>query len=294
MARLAERQHGVVARRQLLELGIGRRAIGNRLSAGRLHPIHRGVYAVGHRIIPARGRWMAAVLAGGPGAVLSHRSAGSLWGMLRSARTVADVTNVGRHRPRAGVRLHRSRLPSDEVTSVDEIPVTSPPRTLLDLAAVLGAHALERAMEQAEALRLTDSLRLDDVLMRYPRRPGTAALREILARGYAASTVTRSDLEDRFLAFLDARGLPRPQVNVGIEVRGRWMECDCVWRSHRLIVELDSRGFHGTGAAFERDRARDRALQASGWRVVRVTWRQLHDDGDRVAADLRELMAIPP
>ena len=294
MARLAERQHGVVARRQLLELGIGRRAIGNRLSAGRLHPIHRGVYAVGHRIIPARGRWMAAVLAGGPGAVLSHRSAGSLWGMLRSARTVADVTTVGRHRPRAGVRLHRSRLPSDEVTSVDEIPVTSPPRTLLDLAAVLGAHALERAMEQAEALRLTDSLRLDDVLMRYPRRPGTAALREILARGYAASTVTRSKLEDRFLAFLDARGLPRPQVNVGIEVRGRWMECDCVWRSHRLIVELDSRGFHGTGAAFERDRARDRALQASGWRVVRVTWRQLHDDGDRVAADLRELMAIPP
>jgi very-short-patch-repair endonuclease len=294
MARLAERQHGVVARRQLLGLGIGRRAIGNRLSAGRLHPIHRGVYAVGHRVLPPRGRWMAAVLAGGPGAVLSHRSAGSLWGMLRSARAVTDVTNVRRHRSRAGVQLHRSRLPSDEVTSVEGIPITSPPRTLLDLAAMLDAPALERALEQTEALRLTDSLSLDDILMRHPRRPGAAALREILATGYAPSTVTRSKLEDRFLSFLADYRLPRPRVNAWIEVRGRWMECDCVWPSHRLVVELDSRRFHGTRAAFERDRARDRVLQAAGWRVVRITWRQLHDDADRVAADLRGLLTIPP
>jgi hypothetical protein len=214
--------------------------------------------------------------------------------MLRSARAVADVTNVRRHRPRAGVQLHRSRLPSDEVTSVDGIPVTSPPRTLLDLAAVLSAHALERAVEQTEVLRLTDSLSLDDLLARHPKCHGAMSLRGILAEGRVGSTVTRSELEDRFLAFLDRHGLPRPQVNAGIEVRGRWMECDCVWRSHRLIVELDGRDTHGTTAAFERDRARDRALHAGGWRVVRITWRQLHDDGDRVAADLREMMTIPP
>jgi very-short-patch-repair endonuclease len=177
---------------------------------------------------------------------------------------------------------------------VDGIPVTSPPRTLLDLAGVLGAHSLERAVEQTEALRLTDPLSLGDLLARHPRRPGAAKLRKLLAAGYAASTVTRSELEDRFLTFLDRHGLPRPQVNAGIEVGGRWLECDCVWRSQRLIVELDSREFHRTTAAFERDRARDRLLQANGWRVIRITWRQLHDDGDRVAADLRVLLAHTP
>jgi hypothetical protein len=236
---------------------------------------------------------MAALLAHGPGAILSHRSAGSLWGLLRSARTIIDVT-ADRRWSRAGVELHRSTLPADEFTVREGIPVTTTPRTLLDLASVLTRQQLERAFEEAEVRRLLDPLSIDDLLTRHPRCHGAMSLRGVLAGGRVGSTVTRSELEDRFLALLDRHGLPRPQVNTGIEVRGRWMECDCVWRSHRLIVELDSREFHGTGAAFERDRARDRVLQASGWRVVRVTWRQLDDDGDRVAADLRELMAIPP
>jgi Protein of unknown function (DUF559) len=271
---------------------MGSRAIENRLVRGRLHPVHRGVYAVGHRVLTVYGRWMAAVLAHGPSAVLSHRSAASLWGLSRSTRSTIEVT-ADRRWSRAGVELHRSGLPADETTTVDGIPVTSAPRTLLDLAAVLDAHALERALEQAEARRLTDHLSLDDLLIRHPRCPGAGALRRILAAGYTASTATRSELEDRFLAFLEARGLPRPHANASINVRGRWVECDCVWRSRRLIVELDGRGTHDTAAAFDRDRERDRALHAAGWRVVRVTWRHLHAGATGLAADLGALLDVP-
>ena len=267
---------------------MGRRAIGHRLARGRLHAVHRGVYAVGHALLTPHGRWMAAVLAHGPSAVLSHCSAASLWGVLRSSRTI-EVT-AARKRSLPGVVLHRSRLRDDEITLRDSIPVTSVPRTLLDLAGVLRRGGLERAIERAEARRLTDPLSLPDLLARHRGCRGAATLRAVLADVRTEPTLTRSDLEDLFLAFLDAHGLPRPQVNVGIEVRGRWMECDCVWRPHRLIVELDGRETHDTAAAFERDRARDRALHAAGWRVVRVTWRQLHADADRIAADLRDLL----
>jgi predicted transcriptional regulator of viral defense system len=289
LSRLAERQHGVVTRRQLLKLGITPRTVDYRIEHARLHPVHHGVYAVGHPGLTAHGRWTAAVLAHGPTAVLSHRSAASLWGVLRSVRTIIEVT-APRRWSRLGVKLHRSCLRGDEVTVKDGIPVTSVPRTLFDLARVLRPQALERAIGQAEALRLTDPLSLPDLLERHRGCRGAATLRAVLADGRTEPTVTRSDLEDLFLTFLDAHGLPRPQVNVGIEARGRWMECDFVWRTHRLIVELDGRETHNTGAAFERDRARDRALQVSGWRVVRITWRQLHADGDRIAADLRDLL----
>ena len=166
--------------------------------------------------------------------------------------------------------------------------MTTPHRTLFDLAAVIDRQALERAAERADALRLTEPS-LAALLARHPHRPGATALRAILGREVSA-TATRSELEDRFLVFLDAHGLPRPLVNNGIEVRGRWMECDCVWPSQRLVVELDGRATHDTTAAFERDRDRDRLLQAAGWRVVRITWRQLIADVDRIAADLRDLL----
>lgn len=292
IAGLAERQHGVIARRQLLEIGLGRRAIGNRLEKGRLHAVHRGVYAVGHRMLTVRGRWMAAVLAASPGSVLSHRSAGSLWGVLRAPRPMIDVTVQRQVRVRSPIAPHRSNVPADETTIHDGIPVTSVSRTLLDLAAVLPSHRLERAMEEAESRRLLDPLSIDDLLARHPRRRGTAALRAILSQRRVGSGVTRSELEDRFLAFLDANGLPRPEVNVSLKVRGRWLECDFVWRSVRLIVELDGRATHNTTAGFERDRARDRALNADGWRVVRVTWRHLHADGRRLEADLRDLLGV--
>jgi very-short-patch-repair endonuclease len=151
---------------------------------------------------------------------------------------------------------------------------------------VLRPHRLERAVNEAEVLRLTDPLSVPDLLARYPRRRGSRALRRALA---AAGAPTRSELEARFLALLDRHGLPRPRVNARLQAGGEWMEVDCVWEDARVIVELDGYAAHGTRAAFERDRERDRALLAAGWRVLRITWRQLHDRPGRLAAELRAL-----
>ncbi len=295
IARLAERQHGVVARAQLLELGLGRDAIGHRLDCGRLHPLHRGIYAVGHRALTREARWIAAVLASGSAAVLSHRSAAALWGLRVASGTRADVTVARRLRARTGIAAHHAVLPADEVTVVRGIAVTTPPRTLLDLAAVVAPRHLERAVNDAEVLRLADALSLEQLVLRHPRRRGIAALRRILAHGRIGATVTRSELEDRFLAFLDRAGLPRPEVNAALELaHGHWIEADSLWRAQRLVVELDGYASHATRTAFEHDRSRDRALQAAGWRVVRVTWRHLAHEPATVAAQLRALLGIRP
>jgi hypothetical protein len=290
IAALAGSQHGVIARTQLAALGIGRRAIGHRLRCGRLHPLHRGVYAVGHRVVSREGRWMAAVLAMGSGAVLSHRSAAALWGMRATTRTRIEVAVPGRPGSRPALQVHRVRLAADETTTHRGIPVTTPNRTLLDLAAVLDARQLEKPINEAEILRLTNPISLDDLLERHRGRRGAKALREILATRDLGSTITRSELEDRFLRFLDEAVLPRPEVNVALRVAGQWIEADCVWPNHRLIVELDGHATHATAGGFERDRARDRALHADGWRVVRITWRQLHEERDAVARDLERLL----
>ena len=232
---------------------------------------------------------MAAVLLGGPGAVLSHRSAGSHWGIAPSQASSADVTAAGQRRPRVGVRFHCSRLPPDEVTIEDGIPVTTVPRTLFDLAAVLAPGRLARAVKEVEMRRLWDALSLEDLLARHPRRPGAAALRVVLAA--PGSGITRSDLEDLFLGFLDSAGLPRPVTNVWLRVDGTWFEVDCAWHGQRLIVELDGRAPHGTSHAFEHDRNRDRRLVAAGWRVMRITWRQLHEEPEAVRRDLRAALA---
>jgi predicted transcriptional regulator of viral defense system len=158
LAALAARQHGVVARRQLRALGLHDTAITERVATGRLHRVHRGVHAVGHSVLTPRGRWMAAVLAGGPGAVLSHAAAGALWDLRRSAATRIDISvpRSGRAK-RDGLRVHRPRnLPPDETTTHDGIPVTTPARTILDLAATLQTRPLERLLDQAENARLTD------------------------------------------------------------------------------------------------------------------------------------------
>jgi very-short-patch-repair endonuclease len=282
VAVLAARQHGVVARAQLLALGLTARAIDGRLARGWLHPVHRGVFAVG---VPARARealWMAAVLSAGEGAVLSHRSAAALWGLRPDGRR-AEVSVPGRRRPRAGVRLYESPLPADEVTVRDGIAVTTVARTLLDLAAVVPAAHVERAINEAEYRRLGDAAGVAVLLARHPRRRGAPALRAIADVG---ARRTRSDLEAAFLALVDAERLPRPGVNALVE----GFECDAVWRGARLIVELDGHAAHGTREAFERDRARDRALTAAGWRVLRMTARAM-DDPAAVARDLRALVA---
>lgn len=282
---MAEPQHGVVARRQILDAGVGRRIVERRLEAGRLHVVQRGVYAVGHRVLTREGQWMAAVLAAGPQAALSHRSAAALW-MLCSSTKLEVTVPSGRTRP--GIMIHRAIVPADELTTERGIPVTTVPRTLLDLAGLVPRHQVERAINEADVRRLHDPLSLADLLDRYPRRRGAATIRSILRDGV---TVTRSELEARFLSCLRRSGLPLPEVNAPLHVAGRWIECDCLWRDRGLIVELDGWAAHGTAAAFERDRARDRILQAHGWRLARITWRQLRDDGHAVAYDLSALLS---
>jgi very-short-patch-repair endonuclease len=286
IAQLAGAQHGVVARRQLIELGVGRGAIDRRVHRGRLHVVHRGVYAVGHRALTQRGRWMAAVLAAGPGAVLSHHSAAALWGIRPTSRTRIEVTVPRTLHATKHLHPHCAVLPQDERATHDGIPVTTPARTLLDLAGTLGLRQLERAFNEAEVLRLQSPTSVEELVQRHQPR-GTTNLRTLLLN---ARSSTRSELEARFLTFIDTHALPKPETNVLIE----GTEVDAAWRAHGLIVELDGYTHHGTRAAFEADRRRDRRLIAAGWTVLRVTWRDLKDRPHEIAAQIRALLSMPP
>ena len=235
---------------------------------------------------------MAGVLVGGEGAALSHGTAAALWGIRRPAGRTVAVTSPRVRRSRPGLRFHRSSLPPDELTTRDRIPVTTAARTLFDLAAAISPGQLARAANEAEIRRLWDLLSLADLLQRHPRRPGAAAIRALIG---GAAMVTRSELEDLFIAFLDRAGIPRPSaMNRMLRIGDRWIEVDCVWEDGRVIVELDGYETHRTRAAYENDRARDRMLTAHGWRVMRVTWRQLTEEPEAVAGDLRALLTRHP
>jgi len=289
LVELASRQHGVVARWQLLAKGVGRGAIDDRMGR-RLHPIHHGVYAVGYPVSGIESRWLAAVLAAGPDAVLSHRSAAQLWGLASRSSHWSEVTRPTYFRSHPLIRAHRSLLPADERTVVEGIPVTTVPRTVLDLAAVGSRRQVERVLNEVEVRGLTDRLSIPDLLARYPRRRGTAALRDLLCEGAEAGGVTRNDFEESFVPLLDSNGLPRPQFNADVSVAGRFFSVDCLWRRERLIVELDGLATHGTRQAFENDRERDRLLMVDGWRVMRITWRQLCNKQVSIASDLRKAL----
>lgn len=291
VALLAQRQHGVVGRKQLLALGAGRRAIVGRLQRGQLHELHRGVYVVGVRRISRRGRWMAAVLACGEGAVLSHRSAGRLWRLLPTGAESVDVTCPSAQIARKGIVGHRSVIAEDERLVVDGIPVTAPFRTIFDLAAVLKRRELERAWHEALVRELTAKVSLPTLLERYPGRRGAGQLRELLASSEPVG-LTRNDFEEAFLTLVDAHGLPRPRMNADLAVRGQLFEVDALWERERVALELDSRGVHGTPKKFESDRQRDRMLVAEGWRTMRVTWRQLQEEPEAIVADLRLALGL--
>lgn len=286
VADLAQRQHGVVARRQLLALGMRRRAIVGRLKRGQLHEVFRGVYVVGVRRISRRGRWMAAVLACGGDAVLSHRSAARFWRLLPPASEWVDVTSPKAEVERKGIGGHRSPLQADEWLVRDGIPVTSPFRTIFDLAAVAEMRELERAFHEAEARLLTDRVSLPILLERYPGRRGSKNLRALLEARQPIG-ITRNDFEEAFLALIDRHGLRRPRMNAPLAIRGRFVEIDALWEHGRVAVELDSRGIHGTHKRFESDRQRDRILVAEGWKTMRITWRQLREEPTEIAGDLR-------
>jgi hypothetical protein len=274
IAAIADRQGGVISRRQLAALGLSGSAIDRRTRAGRLHRVHRGTYSVGHRVLGVVGRNWAAVLACGPSAVLSHRSAGAAWEIRASASGSIDITVAPTGRvKRPGIRLHwRRSIPREEVTGLDGLPITTPARTLLDLAATgLRGRRLEAALDRAELLRLLDFDQLQQLLARYPGRPGTRALNAVLSRYVAGTVDTRSVLEELVLELCDAHGLPRPHVNSVIEGKVR----DFFWPRSRLVVEADSYTWHRSPSALDDDRERDVTLVLAGYRSLRFTWEQV-------------------
>ena len=290
IAALAGAQHGVVARWQLVALGLSGQAVDRRVRSGRLHVLYRGVYAVGHRVMTVEGRWMAAVLAVGGDAVLSHASAAAAWELRRVGAGAIHITIPGwpgRAR-RPGLRVHRSTtLVRRETTSYRGIPITTPLRTLVDIAATLEGRPLEHALDLAEQRRLVDFAELHEAIDAHPTRPGSPALRAQLSRYTAGSVFTRGELEERFLELCDRHRLPRPETNTRIE----GVEVDFAWRDALLIVEVDGYRYHRSPRAFEDDRARDVTLTVAGWVVLRFTWTQVTSRSAWVAAAIRQRLA---
>ena len=288
LARLAARQHWLVTSAQLTALGFGRHAIDHRLTTGRLFRLHRGVYAVGRWTLTPAGARLAAVLAHGPGAVLSHVSAAAHWRLLETSQTLIDVTVPRRIAPRRGTRLHiTSTLAPNDVMVVDRIPITSVERTRVDLAAQRRRPQLLEAVEQAATLRHLDVAALQDTLRRNGNHRGVGTLHEILD-DFIEGPDTRSKLERTMLHAIVAAGLPEPLLNVVVA----GLCVDIFWPEWRLVVELDSRRFHDNPWAFERDRRRDTVLRTAGCEILRVTHRRLDREPDAVIADIHALAAI--
>jgi very-short-patch-repair endonuclease len=288
LAELVAGQHGVVARSQVVGLGVAGNTVDRWLRTGRLHRLHPGVYAVGHAAITRRGRWMAAVLASGDGAVLSHRSATALFGIWGSGIGVIHVTVPRKERSPHAIRRHFSMLPDDEHEVVDGIPVTSAARAVLDLAAEKDEAAVESALREMEYLGIYGKVSLPVLLDRHPNHRGAQACREALdhLRDDPGGRI-RSDLEERFISFLDAKKIPRPRLNVWLSIGEDQYQVDCLWPERRLIAELDDFRSHGTKRGFRKDRKRDRRLGAAGYRVVRITEDQIRTEPGELAEDLQ-------
>jgi very-short-patch-repair endonuclease len=286
---VAATQHGVVTRAQLVDAGVPAHAIDYRVKRRRLHRLYRSVYRVGTMEANYE-KETAAVLACGEAAVLSHRSAAGLWKMLPlpSPEAPVEVTVLrGCRRPGPWVRVHRfCHLDPGETTRFEGIPVTVPARTLLDLAASLDHRKLEQALAAALRERLTHRNQIRDLLARYPRRPGTPLLQALLDRDLEPA-FTRSEAEARFLKLVRKGRLQGPQVNA----RVGGYEVDFLWQRQRLIVEIDGFAFHSTHGAFERDRRRDAVLTGEGFRVVRVTWRQVSEEPEAILVSLAQALA---
>ena len=277
VAALAARQHGVVEHEQLRGLGLTPSAIARRVRAGRLHPLHVGVYAVGHPKVSAAGRRLAAVLACGRGALASHETAGDLWNIRPSASARIHVTvptTAGRKRP--GIIVHRTTTLRDEhVASVDGIPVTSVSRTLADLARTLDAASLRKTIERADRLNLLDVSAL----------PTTKRLQRALAEAHFGDL--RSDLESDFLAVCRAHDIRTPETNVLLEGH----TVDFLWREERLVVETDGWEHHHDRAAVRRDHRRDAALARAGFLVLRYTHHEVNHDPGTPAGEVRAFLA---
>ena len=294
MAALASGQHGVVARRQLLSLGFSAQEIKGMLGNRRLLAIHRGVYAAGHLALSQKGRWMAAVLACGPGALLSHRSAAALRSLRPTAISYVEVLVPTERGNIAGVRPYLCRrLLAQDRDEVDGIPCTSVALTLLNLGAVLPRRAVERACDETEVQELFDLAALDDVLERFRGARGTATLRAVRDDHPIGTTRTRHELEERALALFGRHGIPRPAVNVTVSTpSGIPFEVVFLWRRERLVLETDGMRFHSTRRQIERDRRKEAELVRAGYRVVRMTWRQIEREPRTVARTLSAALGL--
>lgn len=288
LADLAHRQHGVVSVGQLHVLGYSKSSLEKAAAGGRLHHIDRSVYAVGHTNLSSYGQCLAAVLACGPGAVLSHYSAAWLWGLARWSPRPFHVTGPVARRPRLPVHIHRARRLEDaDWRLIEEIPVTAVPRLLLDLAACLKPKSLDRLVERTEEKGFFDLRQVEDLLARTVGHHGHGRLRRAIAL-YKPTSFTRSGLEKRFLELCLEAGLPQPRMNYVEE----GFELDAYWPEFRFAVELDVFETHGTRAAFERDRKRQEDLLLAGIQMTRVTGPRLEREPaeviDRVARLLSE------
>jgi very-short-patch-repair endonuclease len=285
-------QHGVVSLAQVNALGVSSDATRKRVSSGRWHRVYPGVFAIGHAPLTRDGHYMAAVLACGPGAGLSHRSAADKLGLRATHRSRIDIISPRRPgRRHASIDAHTSRtlLPRD-IKNVDGIPCTTIARTLLDLAAILPRRTVERAIDQAEILQLLDTKAIQDVLDRTHGHQGNAPLHSILNDHLPGSTPTRNDLEEAFLQICRTGGLPQPEVNAHIPFEPIPYQADFLWREHQLIAETDGRDTHTTRQAFEHDRKRDQQLMLAGFRVVRFPWQQVTQEPSTVEKTVRALI----
>ena len=274
LADLATKQYGIVASRQL---GMSANAISTRTSSGRLFRVHRGVYAVGHLGLGQEARWLAAVLACGEGAVLSHRSAATFWGIRLGELFRAEVTTGDRRRHQL-ITTHRANLSVADHTIHRGIRVTSPARTLADVAHVLDHDELTRALREAMFRRLYDPKAIEDALTRRPSR----ALKDLLTE----ATVTQSMMEDRFLTICKRHHLPMPQTQHRIGAK----RYDFAWPQQRVVVETDSWLAHSTPYAFQADRGQTNALQLAGWLVLRLTWADLTGRSRATATTVRQAL----
>jgi very-short-patch-repair endonuclease len=292
---LAERQHGVITAAQLYSLGLSETQVRVRATNGLLHRIHHGVYALGRLSLAPKGHWMAAVLACRGDALLSHQAAAELWGIRRSTlhatpRPPIDVTVVGAGggRRRPGIVVHRCRKFRDAERSTRAgIPITSPDRTILDLARGLPRRQLERAVDEAERRRLCDEDDLRLIVEAHRGERGSGALRRVLHDHALGLTATRNDFEELFLGLCRRYRLPQPTVNFPLLD----YVVDFFWPEARLVVEVDGRATHGTRRAFQADRDRDGRLAVAGYRVVRFTWFDLTRRPAVVADRVRRLLA---
>jgi hypothetical protein len=295
IAALATRQQGAFTLDQLTDLGLSPRAVQHRAARGSLHRVYRGVYSLAPpKLLTREGWWMAAVLAAGPGAVLSHRNAAVLHGLLSSNRAKVEVTVASRTaRIHPGIDLRRSTtLIEADITVVNNIPCTTVARTLFDLADVIDRRRHERAFDQAEVEEVLDMRAIEDQLRRNPTRPAAGMVRRLLEEHYIGSTPTESEIEEGFLSLCRRFRLPQPEVQQWLHLPdgGSPIRVDFLWRQEGVVVETDGEKYHGTRQALRRDARKDQRLIVHGFKPIRTGWRQIFRRPAELAATIKALL----